>query len=178
VGGPPGDTALVCGGRWHDFAYAREQLLGELGEVPAWPDYDFDLGATTALVTYTCDVRPDARQQRALVDFVRRGGRWLALHATFAAIDPPTPGGPRVFRTPDVLGPVADVLGSRFLGHPPIAPYRVEITAPEHALVAGVGPFEVSDEQYVCEAHGELEVLAHTEEFREILRRAVRWAVD
>jgi 3-oxoacyl-[acyl-carrier protein] reductase len=82
------------------------------------------------------------------------------------------------FRTPNVLGPVAEVLGSRFLGHPPSTRYRVEITAPEHPLVAGIGPFEVSDEQYVCEPHGELEVLAHTEEFREILRRAVRWAVD
>jgi type 1 glutamine amidotransferase len=97
------------------------------------------------------------------VDFVRRGGRWLALHGTNAAVDPPAPGAPRVFSTPDVLGPVADVLGSRFLGHPPIAPYRVEITAPEHPLVAGVGPFEVSDEQYVCEPRGEIEVLAGTD---------------
>jgi len=174
------------------------------------------------------------------VDFVRRGGRWLALHGTNAAVDPPVPDGPRVFGTPDVLGSVADVLGSRFLGHPPIAPYRVEIVAPEHPLVAGIGSFEVSDEQYVCELRGEIEVLAATDvveecrgfaeggtgrqpvlylrsfgeglvcyftlghcrgrydvqdlgvpdtgvvdrgswevlEFREILRRAVRWAVD
>ena len=32
--GPGGrlDAVLVCGGRWHDFDYARHQLLGLLGE--------------------------------------------------------------------------------------------------------------------------------------------------
>ena len=58
-------------------------------------------------MTYTCNVRPDPMEQLALVDFVRRGGRWLALHGTHSAIDPRGPDSP-VFRTPRVLGEVAD----------------------------------------------------------------------
>ena len=54
------------------------------------------------------------------------------------------------------------MLGGQFLGHPPIAPYTVHITAPEHPLVAGIQPFEVTDELYVLELHPPLEVLLHT----------------
>jgi len=170
MAGPAGrlDAVLVCGGRWHDFDFARQRLLDHLGDHPrvrtrVFEDYSCvdTLTGADFLVTYTCDVRPAPAAQRALVEFVERGGRWLALHATNAAIDAPEPGGPRLFRTPPMFGPVTRVLGSRFLGHPPIAPYMVEVTTPAHPLVAGVAPFEVTDELYVCELHGPLEVLLH-----------------
>jgi uncharacterized protein len=169
VAGPAGrlDAVLICGGQWHDFDYARYELLGELG---AWEQVrtrvfeDFAcLPALTSadfLVTYTCNVRPTPEQQDALVSFVQRGGRWLAMHGTHSAIDPPN--GAPVYRTPRVLGPFAVVLGGQFLGHPKIAPYTVEISEPEHPLVAGISPFEVRDELYVLELHPPLEVLLHT----------------
>lgn len=169
MGGPGGrlDAVLVCGGQWHDFDHARLQLLGELGRweqarTRVFEDYACRdaLERADLLVTYTCNVRPDAAQQRSLVDFVRRGGRWLALHGTHSAIDPRGPGAP-VFRTPRVLGDVADVLGGQFLGHPPIEPYTVHVTKPEHPLVAGIEPFEVRDELYILELHPPIEVLLH-----------------
>lgn len=171
MAGPAGrlDAVLVCGGQWHDFDYARLRLLSLLGEHPAVRTRVFESYATgdaldraDLLVTYTCNQRPDAEQQRALVEYVEAGGRWLALHGSNAAIDAPAAGGPRVFRTPRVLGPVARVLGSQFLGHPPIAPYVVEVTQPDHPLVAGVTPFEVTDELYLSELHPPLDVLLHT----------------
>ena len=55
------------------------------------------------------------------------------------------------------------MLGSQFLAHPPIEPYEVRVTRPGHPLVAGIEPFTVTDELYVCELHGELEVLLHAE---------------
>ena len=167
--GPGGrlDAVLVCGGRWHDFDYARYQLLGLLGDreqvrTQVFADYGCGSALERAdlLVSYTCDVRPSAAEQDALAGFVERGGRWLALHGTHSAIDPPAaPGG--VYRTPRVLGRFAEVLGGQFLAHPPIAPYTVHITAPEHPLVAGLAPFEVRDELYVLELHPPLEVLLH-----------------
>jgi len=164
---PPIRVVLVCGGRWHDFDYARLQLLQLLGadervRTRVYEDYDClpALAAADLLVTYTCDVRPDAEQQAALLQFVERGGRWLALHGTNAAIDPPGPD--RRFSTPRVLGEVAELLGSQFLGHPPIAPYRVEVTDPSHPLVHGIEPFEVTDELYVSELHPPLHLLLHT----------------
>ena len=42
-----------------------------------------------------------------------------------------------------------ETLGSQFVAHPPIAPYRVEVTQPSHPLVAGIEPFDASDELYL-----------------------------
>jgi type 1 glutamine amidotransferase len=171
MAGPAGrlDAVLVCGGRWHDFDYARLRLLEALGRHPRVRTRVFeDYAATDALdsadllVTYTCDRRPDPEQQKRLVDFVTRGGRWLALHGTNAAIEPAPAGEPKLFSTPRVLGPVAELLGSQFLGHPPIAPYTVQVTRPDHPFVAGVQPFEVTDELYISELHPPLDVLLHT----------------
>ncbi len=169
MAGPAGrlDAVLVCGGQWHDFDYARIELLRELAEheqvrTRVFEDYACldALAGADLLVTYTCNVRPTPEQQRALVQFVERGGRWLALHGTHSAIDPRDETG--LFRTPRVLGEVAVVLGGQFLGHPPIAPYRVEITRPDHPLVQGIAPFEVRDELYVCELHPPIDVVLHT----------------
>jgi type 1 glutamine amidotransferase len=164
---PPIRAVLVCGGRWHDFDHARLQLLQLLGadervRTRVFEDYHClpALADATVLVTYTCDVRPDTEQQAALVEFVARGGRWLALHGTNAAIDPP--GADRRFSTPRVLGPVAELLGSQFLGHPPIAPYTVEVSDSHHPLVEGIEAFEVTDELYVSELHPPHHVLLHT----------------
>ncbi|WP_322754716.1 ThuA domain-containing protein [Frankia sp. Cas3] len=171
MAGPAGriDAVLVCGGRWHDFDFARLQLLERLGRhervrTRVFEDYARTdaIGSADLLVTYTCDRRPSAEQQQVLVDFVARGGRWLALHGTNSAIDAPASGMPRLFTTPRVLGEAATVLGSQFLGHPPIAPYQVEITQADHPLVVGIDPFEVSDELYVSELHPPLDVLLHT----------------
>ena len=85
----------------------------------------------------------------------------MALHGTNSALDLPRPNGveaPRCF-------PVwAETLGSQFVAHPPIAPYPVEVAAPDHWLVAGIEPFDTDDELYLME-HAErdaLEVLLHT----------------
>ncbi|GAB2971066.1 hypothetical protein GCM10023080_038520 [Streptomyces pseudoechinosporeus] len=172
MAGPAGrlDAVLVCGGKWHDFDYARLRLLELLGDHPrvrttVHQDYDCIAALEQAdlLVTYTCDVRPRPAERAALARFVERGGRWLALHGTNAVIEAPAPGGPRVFTTPRLLGELAEVLGSQFVAHPPIEPYEVQVTRPGHPLVAGIEPFTVTDELYVCELHGELEVLLHAE---------------
>jgi len=160
-------AVLICGGRWHDFDFARLQLLALLGTDERVRTRVFEtyggveaLAEAHLLITYTCDLRPDAGQQAALSEFVARGGRWLALHGTNAAIDPP--GADRLFSTPRVLGQVAEVLGSQFLGHPPIEPYTVQVTQPDHPLVEGIHPFVVTDELYISELHEPLDVLLHT----------------
>ena len=97
MAGPAGrlDAVLVCGGRWHDFDFARHQLLGALGDweqvrTRVFEDYHCldALKRADLLITYTCDVRPAPEQQDGLAEFVQRGGRWLALHGTHSAIDP------------------------------------------------------------------------------------------
>ncbi len=170
MAGPAGriDVVLVVGGRWHDFDYARVQLLAELGRHDVVRTRVFEDYASTAaieaadvLITYTCDVRPSAQQQAVLASFVARGGRWLALHGSNSAINPRGPGQPR-YLTPRELGVVADVLGSQFVAHPPITPYLVTPDQPDHPLVAGIPPFTTTDELYVSELHPPLDVLLST----------------
>ncbi len=160
------DVVLVVGGRWHDLDFARLELLRELAgydqvRTRVFEDYRHvgALEPAQALISYTCDVRPQAQEQEALSRFVSRGGRWLALHGTNSAIDPPPVTGPRVFRTPSVLGQLPALLGSRFLAHPPIAPYLVSPTGDADPLVAGLEPFTTTDELYISELHPPLRVL-------------------
>lgn len=146
---------LVTGGKYHDFDFARRELLGLLAEhdefrVRVQPDYeDADaIAAAEILVTYTCDVRPSERAQRIIRDWVEGGGRWVALHGTNSALGDAST---RPIATPRPFPLWADTLGSQFIAHPPIEPYTVEITDPSHWLVAGLGLFEATDELYLNE---------------------------
>ncbi len=162
------DVTLVAGGRYHDIDFARLQLLGLMADQPelrvvVQPDYEATDAIThgSILVSYTCDVRPSERAQREIRAWVEGGGRWIALHGTNAALDL---GGPDGVVSPRVFPLWADTLGSQFVAHPPIQPYKVEISDAQHWLVAGIEPFETDDELYLSEyaARDELEVLLHT----------------
>jgi uncharacterized protein len=165
------DCHLVVGGWWHDFDYARLQLLQLLASdirirTTVASDYeDTDrLGRCQLLVTYTCNVRPSQAAQDALRNWVAGGGRWLALHGTNSAIEPPAEMGKGPFTTPRAFATFADTLGSQFLSHPAIEPYEVSIApgAEHDPLVAGIEPFHANDELYLSELHGELELLLQT----------------
>jgi hypothetical protein len=160
------DAYFVCGGKYHDIDYARLQLLGLLGEhdrirTRMAEDYR-DVAAITAadfLITYTVDIVPDEATSGQLRDYVASGKRWLALHGTNSILRYLKGRGwdaPRDART------FMETLGSQFVAHPAIEPYRVEVTRPEHPLVAGIEPFDADDELYLSELHPPLEVLLHT----------------
>ena len=149
------DVTLVAGGKYHDIDFARLRLLELCAEherlrVRVQPDYEDAeaIAAGSILVSYTCDVRPSEGAQRTIRSWVEGGGRWVALHGTNAALDLGTPNGvdaPRVF-------PLwADTLGSQFVAHPPIQPYRVDVADEGHWLVEGIEPFETDDELYLSE---------------------------
>ena len=55
-----------------------------------------------------------------------------------------------------------ETLGSQFMAHPPIQPFTVQPTSPDHPLVKGISSFETTDELYLSKPLGELEVLMHT----------------
>ncbi len=157
---------FVVGGRFHDFDYARLEILKILHEqervrVSVAADFaDADaLRSADALVTYTCDVRPTEEQQDRLAEFVSSGRRWLALHGTNSFIDWMADG--RV-ATPRIAPRFVKLLGSQFIAHPPMGEFRVEVTDPEHPLVRGIEPFTVTDELYLSELHGPNQVLLHT----------------
>jgi uncharacterized protein len=162
------DVYLVCGGDYHDFDFARLELLKLLAEhdhvrVKVGNDYSDIAGMCEAdlLISYTCNVVPDKAGQAALKKYVEDGGKWYALHATNSVLewvsqDPP------LLRAPRDDKDFMEVLGSQFLAHPPVDSYRVEVTDPDHPLVAGIEPFDTVDELYLSEYHGESHALLHT----------------
>jgi type 1 glutamine amidotransferase len=165
------DGYLVCAGKYHDFDFARLELLKLLAEdehvrVQVAQDYGAveAIAAADFLVTYTCDLRPTDSQQAAIRRWVEGGGRWLALHGTNCALDPPTGSDGGVYTAPRTFPLWVDTLGSQFLSHPKIEPYTVRRSpgADGDPLVTGIESFEASDELYLMEHHGEIVPLLET----------------
>jgi type 1 glutamine amidotransferase len=160
------DAYFVCGGKYHDIDYARLQLLGLLGEherirTRMAEDYR-DLPTIVAsdfLVTYTVDVVPDEPTGQKLRDYVASGRRWLALHGTNSILRYAKGRG---WEAPRDAKTFMETLGSQFVAHPAIEPYRVAVTQPDHPLVRGIEPFDADDELYLSELHPPLDVLLHT----------------
>ena len=162
----PVNAYLVCGGLYHDMDYARLELLKLLGEhehirVRVAEDYSnrSAIAAADFLVTYTCDVIPNAAEQGALREFLSAGRRWLALHGTNSVLQFLKGRG---WDAPRTEADFMAMLGSQFLAPPPIKPYRVEVSDASHPLVAGIEPFEADDELYLSEYHGAHRALLHT----------------
>ncbi len=159
------DAYLVANAKYHDTDFARLELLkllAEDGEVRTRVAETFgDLDALRAsdfLVTYTCDLRPTAEQERELRDYVAGGKRWLALHGTNAILDFTSEG----VYCPRINDSFMETLGSRFISHPAIEPYQVSVSDPSHPLVRGIEPFEATDELYLCEYLGDITPLLET----------------
>ena len=166
------DVFLVCGGKYHDFDFARLRLLQLLAEdervrvkvAHHFHDLALIMGSSF-LVTYTCDVRPSDDEQRAMRQWVESGGRWLALHGTNCALDPPAAVGEGVYETPRVFPLWVDTLGSQFLSHPSMAPYEVTVApgADGDALIAGIEAFKSGHEElYLMDVRPDIVPLLET----------------
>ncbi len=157
---------LVAAGQYHDIDHARLELLKLLAEderirVQVATDYH-DLQAiadSDVIISYTCNLVPSDAEQIALRDFVASGKHWFALHGTNSILQFLASGKVRAPETAPVL---METLGTQFIAHPPIQPFKVELTDPEHELVKGVSEFETDDELYLCRIHGDLHVLMNS----------------
>ncbi|CAN7247605.1 ThuA domain-containing protein [Pseudoduganella sp. LjRoot289] len=157
------DGVLIASGKYHDIDFARLELLKLLAEdanlrIRVFEDYaNLDaIRNASFLVTYTCDVVPSLEQQEALRAWVEQGGRWYALHGTSSILRFLSNG---LVDSPDWAPHLMETLGSQFIAHPPIAPYRVEVADADHALVRGIEPFDVTDELYLSDTRADLHVL-------------------
>ncbi|KQM21040.1 ThuA domain-containing protein [Novosphingobium sp. Leaf2] len=158
---------LIAAGKFHDIDYARLELLKLLAEQPrirasVASDYAdvASLAAADLLITYTCDMVPTTDAQVAALEaFLARGGRWLALHGTNAIL---RFGADGVVDTPDEVPAFTGLLGTRFAGHPPIAPFKVFVTRGDHEMTQGLRDFRVEDELYLTRRTADIDVLLHT----------------
>ncbi|HLJ11041.1 MAG TPA: NIPSNAP family protein [Planctomycetaceae bacterium] len=72
--------------------------------------------------------------ERAVVEFVERGGGFLNLHNALGLY-------------PDD-GPYLKLAAGRYIGHGPLERFRVEAIDAEHPITRGISPFTVADEQH------------------------------
>ncbi|HKJ15940.1 MAG TPA: ThuA domain-containing protein [Xanthomonadales bacterium] len=157
---------LVCGGKYHDFDFARLELLGLLAEIPQvrtsvagdWSDID-SLSSASVLISYTSDLVPGENEQDQLEGFLRRGGSWFALHGTNSLLQYTRGVG---WEAPHQATRFFEMLGSQFVAHPPIQPYTVRPSC-QHPLVEGIEPFTADDELYLCRFFGEHTCLLETD---------------
>lgn len=144
---------IVCGApnESHDAAFVADLLRAEVAALD--PAAVVEVAATyevarldtaAALVTYIASRSPDRAASDSVRRFLERGGRWLALHTSSWV---------------DEGSALADVLGSRFITHPPYGPFMVSVDAPGDDLLQGIEPFEVEDELYVVAHASDIEVL-------------------
>ena len=157
---------LVAAGQFHDIDYARLELLKLIQEHPSIrvtvaKDYhDIEaIKASDFLITYTCNVVPTEDEQKALQEYISSGKRWFALHGTNAILEFLANG----VNAPETAPVLMKTLGTQFIAHPPIMPFTVRTSDPNHELVKGVGEFETDDELYLCRIHGDLHMLLHSE---------------
>jgi type 1 glutamine amidotransferase len=157
----PNRAHLVAGGfppgsmGGHDHDYVRLKLLGLLTErdIPASVGNDFAeigkwLPVSRLLVSYVAGPYPDAAQTAIIGRWLDEGGHWLALHGTSGGRAQRVEGR-RMRRT--VKTEHHALLGSRFLTHPPIREFRVDVKAAS-PLTAGLGAsFTIEDEPYFIE---------------------------
>ena len=168
---------LVAAGKFHDIDFARLEvlkLLAEHAEIRASVSSDYAdvdrIAAADLLITYTCDLMPTSDQTAMLREWVEQGGRWLALHGTNSVLRFAQDG---VVDTPDEQPAFTQLLGTRFAGHPPIAPFKVAVTRADHVMTRGLRDFRIEDELYLTHRTADIDVLLHTsftgtcEEFRD-----------
>jgi uncharacterized protein len=150
------EAVFVCGGDFHDFDFARLEILKLLGEHPEVRvkvacDYGdvASIAGAAILISYTCSLMPtDDQIEQGLKPFFAKGGRWFALHATNSITKwvsgPNEP--PRV-ATPAIPDTLFQMLGSQFKAHPPLIPFEVTVCPEAHPYAEGIAGFTVEDEE-------------------------------
>ncbi|MEM7329426.1 MAG: ThuA domain-containing protein [Pseudomonadota bacterium] len=164
---------VICGGEFHDFDFARLEILKLLAEddrvrTRVFECYDAALEALPSadfIISYTSNRVGSTETQAAFRRFVENGGNWFALHGTNSLIlidENIEDGEPRpLVHAPRAAPTLMQVLGSQFIAHPPIGRYSIQVTNLEDPIVQGLEAFEVTDELYLMELHGEVETLLH-----------------
>ena len=157
---------FVAAGRFHDIDFARLEILKLLAEEPRIRTSvacDFSnterLQDCAALITYTCDLMPSEEEAGALRSFLKRGGRWLALHGTNSVLRFMDDG---LVSCPDERPEMMEMLGTQFQAHPPIGPMKVEVVGGDHPMTRGIEDFEVVDELYLSKRTADIDLLMKT----------------
>ena len=153
----------------HDMDFVRLRLLDALYQAGcqtsvsnSFNDIDDQISDADLLVSYVAGPFPDPAQCRVVDDWLRKGGRWFALHGTSGGKAARVK--PNGRRREMVRLPHHDLLGAFFLNHPPIRRFNVRVQTQDHPIFEGLpAEFEVADELYLIEPMTDSKPLLTTE---------------
>lgn len=140
------NALVLVGGKHHDQPGAREALreaLTSRGGVRLTITEDLSMLANPSmteydvLVNYTTGATLTPEEERGLLDFVSGGKGFAGIHCATVT-----------FRESAAYD---EMIGSRFIKHPPFGPVNVSITDADHPITHGIGAFSVLDELYVLD---------------------------
>lgn len=100
------------------------------------------------VIMYTLFENLNEHQERSLLDFIEGGKGFLGLHSANASFT----------KNEGYI----DMIGSRFLRHPPESTFKVRVSN-AHYITLGIDDFEVEDELYISNCAENVNVLFETE---------------
>ena len=126
----PYHVHLICNAKYHDSDFARLEILKLLSEhddiyttvSDTYDNFENHIGKNL-LITYTCDLKPEDKDVKHMEEFLINGGNWFALHGTNAILE--FAGGKA--DTPNTCPEYMELLGSRFITHPPNMDFLVRV---------------------------------------------------
>lgn len=137
---------LLVGGPYHDRPGMRRQVVEAIqahggADLTTTDDRGIlgspELSQYDAVVVYTTGGKLTPVEERGLTQFVASGKGLVGIHGANTSFN----------ANPSYV----DMIGSRFLRHPPFADVTVEVLDPDHPITRGIGAFTVPDELYVLE---------------------------
>lgn len=127
---------------WNTLRALPGMTLRHVSSLEALGESGHSKPRAVVLYYHAKSISPSALQ--TLDGFARAGGGILAVHSATASFKQ----SPAYF----------DILGGRFVGHPPVSALRVQPTQPIDDVFGAVAPFEVRDEAYHHELAADLRV--------------------
>jgi type 1 glutamine amidotransferase len=154
LSGPKPHALVLIGDRYHEPGHVQDGLQPVFDATGVVPHYTVDVRALNAenlakvkLLVILRDgmMWPDGpsgkyriwmtpEQEKAVVDFVNRGGGFLNLHNSMGLY-------------PE-NGPYLKLVGGKYIGHGPLERFRVEVVDHQHPITRGVRDFFAADEQH------------------------------
>jgi type 1 glutamine amidotransferase len=123
----------------HSLGGFSYHVVGSLESLPK-----LDRGSFQSMVLYYHQAKISWPALKALEEYIYSGGGALAIHSATASFK-------------DSSG-YYDVLGGRFTGHGPVRTIEIKPAASQEAIFAGIPAFNVTDELYLHELRGEIQV--------------------
>lgn len=137
---------LLVGGLYHPFDSGARILKTALEATGHYQVYTSDnresllaanLTQFDGVVSYVCAGDLTLEQETGLVEYVHAGGAYIGVHgATTLRGDHPA---------------YDEMLGGRFVSHPPVGEVAVTIVDREHPITQGITDFTITDELYMLD---------------------------